>query len=534
MIAVLARLAKPLGLGFNALSALVLVGLCGGLIFFSLPPFAPIIALPLLVGAMAALAIVIMLALRAGLLLELWFAAIVTALLTFIPMTSFSFESVVGEAISTTILGVLTAGILILAVLFVLEGVRAGGLLLVAVALTALGYFGYRQVYLGVQSSYVTVHTEAAESAAEAIEYSQARQSLEERLKEVDAPINGQTIEERLDLSGLSRVEANAYRKDLELVRAYEQENGLTGAATFGGVDSGVENAESVAPSTVGGGGGSWRDNRERQERDEEAIDEEAEIEMVDQPTEDAEDSDDGPAMVELSPEEFTQAMRVADVSLYLTRWVTGLVIMMSVLHYLRQLNWTFPALNPLPFAGPLVDKLQDKERCIHLRGVDHEAVAYLVATAARKGESSLIFGGATGVPGPLPRWTLGPFAPPLLRKLEVKRDTHSDFFPDSGFIFESAWFGRYCFQLTDLELSQRVLLDLVEALRLRKLPKAASKRTLNLVWAHSEPLPERLLSDLLHLCRAVNARLILVSDDEPPAAIAEHLDATYGADAFG
>jgi hypothetical protein len=116
---------------------------------------------------------------------------------------------------------------------------------------------------------------------------------------------------------------------------------------------------------------------------------------------------------------------------------------------------------------------------------------------------------------------------------MPVKVDTDADFFADSGFIFESAWFGAYAFQVTDAEIGKCVLLDLVEAMKLRKLPKASTRRTLNLVWAHDEPLPDRLVGELMHLCGVVNARLVLVTDEALPAELEERVDGRYDAAAF-
>ena len=93
-----------------------------------------------------------------------------------------------------------------------------------------------------------------------------------------------------------------------------------------------------------------------------------------------------------------------------------------------------------------------------------------------------------------------------------VKRDDDADFFADSHYVFESAWFGAYAFQLKDADLGHRVIHDMTEMLKIRREPKATARRTLNIIWAHDEwPAPE-LMEELFYLVTLCNGRLVVAN----------------------
>jgi hypothetical protein len=86
----------------------------------------------------------------------------------------------------------------------------------------------------------------------------------------------------------------------------------------------------------------------------------------------------------------------------------------------------------------------------------------------------------------------------------------------DNWFVYESAWFGRACFSVTDPELATEMLDDLDRFLKARGIPRARGVRTVNIVWHLAMPPRERLL-EIRDLAKKANLRLIVLQPEENP-----------------
>jgi len=87
----------------------------------------------------------------------------------------------------------------------------------------------------------------------------------------------------------------------------------------------------------------------------------------------------------------------------------------------------------------------------------------------------------------------------------------------DDEFLFESAWFGRYCFVLLgDGPQVPNRLEALAAFLELRRSTRASARRTVNVLWDLETPIPRDTVERLAPLCRETNFKL-LVTTTEPP-----------------
>ena len=81
-----------------------------------------------------------------------------------------------------------------------------------------------------------------------------------------------------------------------------------------------------------------------------------------------------------------------------------------------------------------------------------------------------------------------------------------------TDYVFESAWFGRLCFTVTDPELAHAMLRDFGRFLALRVMTGARAAHTLNIVWDYEDPPEERFLFELAAHCRKTNCRLLVIA----------------------
>ena len=211
---------------------------------------------------------------------------------------------------------------------------------------------------------------------------------------------------------------------------------------------------------------------------------------------------------VELSPEQFVLAMRVADLTQFLTRAAAIYVALLGALSYLRQFNNTFPSVNPLPVFGKLARQMSTRERVVLLNGAKIDDVEDFVQTAVTKGESCIVLGGED-ISGIYDAWIVGKLRLPIARRTLTGDEDHT-FFCDSDYIFESAWFGAAMFQIRDPSQSRALINDIATALRLRSYPQAQAGQTLNLIWAHDAPPDAAILHDIALLVAKTNCRLVL------------------------
>jgi len=91
--------------------------------------------------------------------------------------------------------------------------------------------------------------------------------------------------------------------------------------------------------------------------------------------------------------------------------------------------------------------------------------------------------------------------------------------------VLESAWFGRYCFCVRDRALAEDLLGGLETFLDSRWIPRAAARRTVNLVWDRPSPPNDEVLARLVFLCRESNMKLVLAADGEATEGRADLFD---------
>ena len=94
-----------------------------------------------------------------------------------------------------------------------------------------------------------------------------------------------------------------------------------------------------------------------------------------------------------------------------------------------------------------------------------------------------------------------------------------------SDFVFESAWFSRYCFTIRDELLARELLLDLKVFLKARRIPYATAFRTVNILWDFNSAPDEEVLEELAALARKSNFRLLVVSPNLKAGKRSEFFD---------
>ncbi len=247
------------------------------------------------------------------------------------------------------------------------------------------------------------------------------------------------------------------------------------------------------------------------------------------------------------------RANRLDRVNLFAVRYGLLVALLMLATDYLSRFNRTFGALLPVPVAGRLVDALFAKTHAVLVESADDDALRAYLQTAIRKGETFVYFGpadpwrdveGPTGgvnlpamLSGLLRRRGQGPPGPcrlPLGLLPVTKVVCGAAGACGSGFLFESAWFGRYCFVVEGAESARRVLPDLLAHLRARHRSGASAGRTVHLVWHLHEPPNPELLPELVRLCKETNFKLLLFSPAAPRARDAFHFEERFGLDSSG
>ncbi|HUT31885.1 MAG TPA: hypothetical protein VNE39_00265 [Planctomycetota bacterium] len=217
--------------------------------------------------------------------------------------------------------------------------------------------------------------------------------------------------------------------------------------------------------------------------------------------------------------------------NLFFARLTPWLALCLVCLDYLSRFNRTFGYLPPIPIAGRALDAFFPKTHAAHVQGAGPAVVKRYLEDLARKGESFLYLGQADPLgAGEVHRWSLGRLRRQPLQRIALSGAS----FPASQFVLDSAWFGRYCFVATGLDVAGRLLADTVEYLTARLVPHAAARRTVNVVWDFADPPPAETLRALAALCRETNFKLIVFSSHPPAEETAplfdERLDIGKGA----
>ena len=211
---------------------------------------------------------------------------------------------------------------------------------------------------------------------------------------------------------------------------------------------------------------------------------------------------------------EVEQANRLDRGNLFCARWTLYLAVLLVVVDYFRRFNKTLESYMPLPLGGWLVDSLFPKSHTVCARG-DARRWKQVLQQAVRKGETFIYF--CREDPWPAISLSRLPWFVPVPWRLEKVTCTSGNGDFDDEFLFESAWFGRYCFVLTGSgPLAIGRLGGLADFLELRQQTRASAAHTVNVLWDLDAPIPENTLDRLLPLCRETNFRLILATAAPP------------------
>ncbi len=208
-----------------------------------------------------------------------------------------------------------------------------------------------------------------------------------------------------------------------------------------------------------------------------------------------------------LKPREWAQANTFDRVNLFFARWTCWLAIFLVAVDYFRRFNLTFKSLLPVPLGGRLVDSLFPKTHTVLLHGPSEGMVRKYLQRAVRKGETFIYF-------GPEDPWAI-PSLERLLFVWSLKKITctpeDEDF--DDEFLFESAWFGRYCFVAAgDGHWALAKVAGLADFLELRRATRASAPHTVNVVWELESAIPPDTLTRLANLCRETNFKLLVAT----------------------
>jgi len=177
------------------------------------------------------------------------------------------------------------------------------------------------------------------------------------------------------------------------------------------------------------------------------------------------------------------------------------------VIDYFRRFNSTFGCYLPLPFSGRLVDSLFPKSYTVRGAGGRRDWKAFLRQTV-RKGETFILFSHKDPWPD---RYLFRlPSCLPFPWRLEKVTCGNGENRFDHEFLFESAWFGRYCFVVVgDGPQNVEWLDSMADFLELRRATRASARHTVNVLWDLETDVATGSLDRLYPLCRETNFRLI-------------------------
>ncbi len=220
-----------------------------------------------------------------------------------------------------------------------------------------------------------------------------------------------------------------------------------------------------------------------------------------------------------MTHQEVMHANRLDRLNLLFARATLYLAVIVVVVDYFRRFNSTFDCYLPVPFSGRLVDALFPKSYAVLAGGGDRNWKAFL-ERAVQKGETFILIANADP-------WTehrlsrLPGFLHRLGWRIEIVSTDDNEARFDDEFLFESAWFARYCFVILGGRLRAIERLEtIIDSLELRRSTRATARRTLNLVWTLEAPIPSEILRRLVPLCEQTNIRLIATSLDEDEGMI--------------
>lgn len=223
---------------------------------------------------------------------------------------------------------------------------------------------------------------------------------------------------------------------------------------------------------------------------------------------------------------EVHRANALDKINLFCARAALWLAMLFVLLDYLCRLNKTFGCYFPLPLASPLLDSLYPKPLSVHVDDGKVEVMTPFLENTVRKGETFIYFGNGDPWQEPeLPRLLFRGTGMWPLKKIKCSKDK-SPF--DSDSVFESAWFGRYCFVVEGVELSREWLSALETFLHARHTVRARARRTVNIVWNLETDISSDQLDELLFLCGETNHRLVVVGSQLPNDQVSSLFQEVY------
>jgi hypothetical protein len=209
---------------------------------------------------------------------------------------------------------------------------------------------------------------------------------------------------------------------------------------------------------------------------------------------------------------EVARANRLDRFNLFFARLTLTLAALVVAADYFRRFNMTFRSLFPLPLGGSLIDSFFPKTHTVCVGASGRRRWKRFLKRVVRKGETFIYFGDHD----PLTASRLGriPLLPRFVWPLDKITRLAGDREFDDEFLFESAWFGRYCFViLDDGQQAAGILIALAEFLRLRHAARASARHCVNVIWNLPVPPAESTLQQFAALCPETNFKLLVATD---------------------
>lgn len=265
-----------------------------------------------------------------------------------------------------------------------------------------------------------------------------------------------------------------------------------------------VAGAQEVDPSVVEQAGAAEYAYRERgkqqreagKKRNSEEIQEAAEV-VTNEPT-----------LRYMSETDVMRATALARLNRSLAKWVLFAAAVALVVDYLSRLNRTWGGYWPLPIAGRWIDAVFRKTHSTLVSPAGQQDIDALLTFIVRKGETYIDMGpAAQHADDAVARLSLRGRPLVLLPRYRVEQVADE---AQLDWVFESAWFGRACFVIGDIAEARRFMAYMLDRLRMRRIPQARARRTVNLVWRFDDAPDAALLDEALNLCPEVNFKLIV------------------------
>ncbi len=210
-----------------------------------------------------------------------------------------------------------------------------------------------------------------------------------------------------------------------------------------------------------------------------------------------------------LPPADVARADRWDRAMLGLTRWAPWAALFVLIAAYLDRFTRAVGATAPLPISNRLIDGVFGKPLAVRFEG-DAAVMGQMLRQMVQKGEAFIYIGPSDPLPeqSELPRWMVLPETGLWsMPKLVMPADEAIERVP---FVFESAWFRQLSFAVRTDGPASAWVDKVVDRLKLRRVTKAAARRTLNLVF-HASAAPDAAgLRELLRMARPANVRVVV------------------------